>query len=206
MSLIRPGVTCFFGQTYTGKTTLMRRQLEREAARALVFDPSASRSLDSLPSIHSTAGFRQFMALHSVGRWIRTIRTAELPIYAAIARSVKHWRGVVWVLDDANALLEDPTLLESAKAVATAGRHMGQRVGVELWIVAQRPMFVHHDPEPGATDFQFRPGGAGGSQILAGAGRGTIRHDGPAADRTRVHRMAGGGRRDALDNDHRGDP
>lgn len=141
--LVRPGVTCFFGQTFTGKTTLMCEQLEREAARALVFDPSGSKALDAYPALHSLAGFRQFMALSSAGRWARTVRTADLATYAAIARSVKHWRGVVWVLDDANALLEDPTILDSAKAVATAGRHMGHRAGVELWVIAQRPMFVH---------------------------------------------------------------
>lgn len=143
MTLVRPGVTCFFGQTYTGKTTLMLRQLEREAARGLVFDPSASRALDRYPVLSSLAGARQFFGRHSAGRWIRTVRTADLSLYASLARTVKWWRGVVWVLDDANALLEEPDILAAAKSVATAGRHMGNRTGVELWVIAQRPMFVH---------------------------------------------------------------
>lgn len=139
---VRAGVTAFFGQPETGKTTLMRRELARYARRALIFDPSGSASLDLFPPLTTAAGVRHFLTWHSAGCWVRTVRTADLALYDWLAASVDHWRGVVWVVDDAHTLLTRPAVLAAAERVAIAGRHMGGGLGVELWVVAHRPMFL----------------------------------------------------------------
>lgn len=187
MSLVRPGVTCFFGQPYTGKSTLMLRRLELERRpRVLIFDPAGSSALDRYPALSTLAGARQFFARHSAGRWVRTVRSADLSLYVALAQTVKHWRAVVWVLDDAQSLLADPRIEAAAELVATAGRHMGNRAGVELWCIAQRPFFLtptmramcmriftFHQAEP--TDLRYLQ--ERGGEAFAQAVRGLAGHE-----------------------------
>lgn len=163
---VRANVTAYFGLSLTGKTTRMARELAGYARRGLVFDPSDSEALDHWPALTTAAEVRRFLVRESAGTWIRTVRTADLELYDWLARTVEHWRGVVWVLDDASKLLRRQPIRDAAVQVATAGRHMGGRQGVELWIVAHRPTFIEPDirfaverlrvfrlPDPADLDF-----------------------------------------------------
>lgn len=140
--LVSPGVTFVLGPTYCGKTTLAREILEarRPAGRALIFDPSLSRALDGLPELKTRTWARRFLTgRDSHGAWVRVVRFARLEDYAWLASTVRGWRGVTWVLDDAATLMESPAIAAAAQAVAITGRHMGNRAGVELWFIGHRP-------------------------------------------------------------------
>jgi len=139
--LVRPGVTAILGKSRTGKTTLALKELHGYAHRALIFDPRASEALDAVPTLTSRAEVRRHFA-NSAGRWIRTVRTFDLGLYSWLAASVAHWRGVVWVMDDAHSLFSDPLIAEKAIEVGVGGRHMGGRLGVELWVITHRPVMV----------------------------------------------------------------
>lgn len=139
--VIRPGVTFVFGQTYTGKTTLMRRELEaRPHKRALIFDPSCAEALDGIPELASRAACKSFMmGERSRGSWLRVVRFTDSEDWSWLAGTARHWRGVSWVLDDGRALMELDPVATMASLVALQGRHFGGRTGVELWFVGHRP-------------------------------------------------------------------
>lgn len=124
----------------------MLRELRAYGRRALVFDPRRSSVLDGIPALTTPAGVRQFFARHSSpASWIRTVRFQDRAAYDWLAGTVRHWRGVVWVLDDCQLLIRRPVVLDAAVEVATTGRGMGDGAGVELWVLAQRPLFLPTD-------------------------------------------------------------
>lgn len=146
--LVRPGVTLVLGKTYTGKSTLIRRELTKRpsGSRAFIFDPAASDALDGLPEIRTRSGARRFLTGDaSRGGWIRAVRFADPLDYAWLASTVNAWRGVTWVLDDAARLMRLEAIRDAAAIVAVSGRHMGGGAGVELWCVCHRPTNVHPD-------------------------------------------------------------
>lgn len=145
--MIRAGVTAFFGQSMTGKTTLMLRELEAYGQRALIFDPQRDEKLNRFPALSSPHQVRAFFSSADsyAPNWIRTVR-GELELYEWLSRSVRHWKGIVWVIDDSPGLFSRLRPLKlSASDVAIAGRHMGQGAGVELWVVAHRPINLPAD-------------------------------------------------------------
>lgn len=144
----RAGVTFVFGQTETGKTTLVRRELETRTpqGRAIIFDPSLSKSLDGLRELTTRKAARSFLrGEESRGAWIRVARFVDHRDYCWLAGVVPHWRGVTWVLDDAKAMMRYEIIAETAVLAAISGRHMGARTGVELWYVCHRPQHAHPD-------------------------------------------------------------
>lgn len=144
---VRPGVTFIFGQTYAGKSTLLRHLLtERPHGRSLVFDPSMTEAFDALPELRTRQEAAAFLTSNrSRGSWLRVVRFESPTDYIWLAGTARYWRGVTWVLDDARALLQWDPIKTAAVLVAISGRHYGERTGVDLWVTAHRPYHVPPD-------------------------------------------------------------
>lgn len=145
---VQAGVTAYFGQTRSGKTTLLRRELEAvRGRRAVIFDPRGSDSLNGLREIGSREGARRYFGA-ARGPGVAVVRFSRVDDYVWLARTVYYWRSCVWVLDDAAAQLEHREIAEVAIEAARAGRHFGRRgqertgYGVELWVSAHRPIDI----------------------------------------------------------------
>jgi len=167
--MVRPGVTAYLGLSRTGKSTLALKHLRQSAARALIFDPRASETMDAVPALHNRGDVMRFFAKHSSGKWMRTVRSHDSSLYAWLATTVPHWRGVTWVIDDAHSLLSVPAVHDAALEVGVGGRHMGGRMGVELWVITHRPYMLPADIRSQASRFYcFRQPSPGDLRYLAG--------------------------------------